>query len=115
LFAQLGDRWSLAEAPRRLGAIAISDGQFERARELLLESERIAAEIGDRSQLAAASITGAHIPLYQGDYEQAEVLFEQALQRAREAEDPGIVKFALTNTFQGEPGRTSGRAYGHSF
>jgi predicted ATPase/class 3 adenylate cyclase len=97
LFAQLGDRWSLAEALRRLGGVAISDGQFERARELLLESEKIAAEIGDRRLLAAAADARAHIPLYQGDYEQAEVLFEQGLQRAREAEDPGTVKFALTN------------------
>jgi predicted ATPase/class 3 adenylate cyclase len=97
LFRELGDRASLAEALRRRAGGAIRDGQFERARELLRESEGIAAEIGDRGLLAAVANAWAHIPLYQGDYEQAEVLFEEALQRAREAEDPGSVKFALTN------------------
>ena len=81
----------------RLGWVAISDGQFDRARELVLESERIAAETGDPKLLAVAADARAHIALYQGDYAQAEVLFEQGLQHTREAEDPGTVKYALTN------------------
>jgi predicted ATPase len=97
LFTRLGDRWSRAEALRRLGNIATRDRQFERAQELLGESERTAAELGDRRLLADAASSLAHIPLYQGDYEQAEVLFGEALRRAREAEDPGSVKYALTN------------------
>ena len=97
LFAQLGDHLSLAQALMRLGGVAITDGQFDRARELLLESERIASELGDPRLFAAAADARAHIPLYQGDYGQAEVLFEQGLQRAREAEDQERVKFTLTN------------------
>lgn len=53
LFTQLGDRRSRAETLRRLGNIASLDGQFERAQELLGESETAAAELGDRSLLAA--------------------------------------------------------------
>jgi predicted ATPase/class 3 adenylate cyclase len=100
LHERLGDRWSLAEALRRLAGIALRDREFERARELLHESERIAAEIGDRRLLAAATTVRAHIPLYQGDYEHAEILFVEALRRARETDDPGTVKFALTNLGQ---------------
>jgi predicted ATPase/class 3 adenylate cyclase len=97
LFTQLGDRRSRADALRRLGNIATLDRQFERAQELLGESERTAVELGDQRLLADAASSLAHIPLYQGDYQQAEVRFRQALQRAREADDPGSVKHALAN------------------
>ena len=97
LFTQLGDRRSRADALRRLGNIATLDRQFERAQELLGESERTAVELGDRRLLADAASSLAHIPLYQGDYQQAEVRFRQALQRARETDDPGSVKHALAN------------------
>jgi predicted ATPase/class 3 adenylate cyclase len=97
LYEQLGDRSHLAAALTRLGGLAITDNDFERARELLNESGKIAADIGDRKQIAAAVVAEAHISLYQGDYGQAEVLFEHALQLAREAEDPASMKIALTN------------------
>ncbi len=97
LFAQLGDRWSLAEALASLGGVALREGNTRRARELLGESARIAVDIGDRRLLASAASAGAHIPLYQGEYEQAKVLFEEALRHSREADDAGGVKIGLTN------------------
>jgi tetratricopeptide (TPR) repeat protein len=97
LYERLGDHRMHAEALLHLAWLEQLDGKFERARQLLREIERIAAENGDRYLLARAAGIGAHIPLYQGDLEQAERMFREALRRAREAEVEQLEKNALIN------------------
>jgi predicted ATPase len=96
LSERLGDRRLRAGALSGLGMVTImEEGKFERARSLLREVTRIAAEIGNRDLLWRAANVEAHIPLYEGDFEQAERSFKEVLRRAREAEAPEMVMRAL--------------------
>jgi predicted ATPase len=97
LSERLGDPRLRANVLFGLGMLAIWEREFERARSLLREVTRIAAEIGNRHLLLRASNVEAHVFLYEDDFEQAERLFKEVLRGAREAEAPDLVMRALQN------------------
>ena len=58
LFARLGDRWSLADTLRRLAGVAISDGEFDRARELFSRANRSPTKSGIQGCLRPQQVLG---------------------------------------------------------
>ncbi len=94
---QLGEKALLAKVQRGLGVFYQSQGNYETARNLYIESLKIARELGDKWGIANALNNLGAIAVEQGVYEEAKQLFTESLKIQRELRDKRGVSRSLNN------------------
>jgi tetratricopeptide (TPR) repeat protein len=92
--------------------VAGTEGDHERAAELLEESARLSRSAGDLRGVGSAVNNLAHLPLLAGDYRRAVHLFEETLSVARQLGNELDRAAALLNLGQAERGLHDYRAAG---
>ena len=75
LFRELGDQMAIIAPLRRLGYLALSDGDYEGAATLYAESLALAQEQGEESRIALSLVALAGLAVVHGQFERAATLF----------------------------------------
>jgi non-specific serine/threonine protein kinase len=104
LSQELDDKGNIAIALNSLGALALAQGNNERARALLEENLSVLRELEDESNAATTlqryqvlGLLGLLALNEEGDYTRGAALWEKCLALAREVGDPNLVGQAVSN------------------
>jgi tetratricopeptide (TPR) repeat protein len=105
LYGELGDLTAQAHCTNNLGVLAIFQGRWDRALELLVEAEHAFVRVGADSDVGIACFNRADILVRQGRLDEAQVLLVRALRAARASGDRSLTADVIR-----ELGRAATRA-----